>query len=262
MTDLRNHPDNPVLLLTYDPLSRCDADPEAKDRQILIDAVVAHVFDGGNCPDYEVDDLLEGEASVCDSDVDWFFPVSMSMVGDDLSDFSLREYEGLGDEAEITDEMRLKHGLRAIEDLLNDSREGDQPVTSAIRIVDYRGRSCLVAFEVEGYSFSGITCTTIGAFRDEQEMHLWYRRNGYMISLDDLPGAEAKILANWPCRDRQSSVNPERHAGHENIVDLLLWKLSRNAWKRMSEKYPDPVEFDAALQDTLQTAGKEESSNE
>jgi len=262
MTDIHKNPDKPVLLLTYDPLSRCDADPEAKERQILIDAVVAYVHDGGTRPSYEVGDLLAGEASICDSDVDWFFPVSMSMVEDDLSDSSLRAHEGLGDEDEITDEMRLKHGLRAIENLLNDGLQGDQPAASAIKIVDYRGRACLVAFELEGYSFSGVDCTTIGAFKDEQEIHLRYRKNSYLISPDDLDGARAKILANWDCDDPYAPVDLGPFADKENVVDMLLWKLSRNAWKFISEKYPDRVESEPGPQGALQSAAKEEKSHE
>ena len=262
MSDNHKHPGNPRLLLTYDPLSRCDADPEAKNRQILIDAVVAHVYDGGSCPSYTVEDLIANEGALYDGEVDWFCPVSMCMVEEDLSDLSLREYEGLGEKDEITDEMRLNHGLSTIENLLNDGLEGDQPAASAVRIHDLRGRACFVVFELEGYSFSGVDCETIGAFKDEQEIHLWYRQNGYMISLDDLEGAKVKVLADWHYDDPNSLGDPEPFASNENVIDLNLRRLQRNAWEFFCKTYPDRVDLNSGSQSALSGATKEEKFDE
>jgi hypothetical protein len=248
MSDNHKHPGNPRLLLTYDPLSRCNADREAKDRRILVDAVVANVYDGSNCPSYGVEDLIENESTIYDGEVDWFWPVSMCMVKFDLSDLSLREYEGLSNEDEITDEMRFKHGRSVIENLLNGELQGDQSIASAARILDSRGRACLIAFELEGYSFDGFNCETIGTFKDEQEIHLWYRQNGYMISLDDLQGAKAKVLANWEYDDQYSMGDSEPFASNENVIDLDLRRLQRNAWEFICEIYPDHVDLNSGSQ--------------
>lgn len=262
MSDNHKHPGNSRLLLTYDPLSRCDADPEGKNRRILVDAVVAYVYDGGNCPSYAVEDLLANEDDLYDGDLDWFCPVSMCMVEEDLSDSSLREYGGLGEKDEITDEMRLNHGLSTIENLLNDGLEGDQPAASGVRILDSRGRACFVVFELEGYSFSGVDCETIGVFKDEKEIHLWYRQNGYMISLDDLEGAKAKVLANWEYDDQYSMDDSEPFASNENVIDLDLRRLQRNAWEFICEKYPDFVDLNSRSETDLQGAAKEEKTHE
>jgi hypothetical protein len=262
MSDNHNDPGNSRLLLTYDPLSRCDADPEAKNRRILVDAVVASVYDGGNCPPYEVEDLIEKESAIYDGEVDWLCPVSMRMVEEDLSDLSLREYAGLSDKDEITDEMRLSHGLSVIENLLNDGLQGDQPAASAVRILDTWGRACFIAFELQGYSFSGVDCETIGAFKDEQEIHIWYRQNGYMISHDDLEGAKAKILATWEYDDQYSAADSDPFASHGNVIDLDLERLQRNAWKFFCETYPDRVDLSPESEGALQSTAKEEKSHE
>lgn len=262
MSDNHKHPGNSRLLLTYDPLSRCDADPEAKNRQNLIDAVIAHVYDGGNCPSYAVEDLIANEDDLYGGDLDWFCPVSMCMMEEDLSDSSLREYEGLSEKDEITDEMRLNHGLSTIENLLNDGLEGDQPAASGVRILDSSGRACFVVYELEGYSFTRVTCETIGVFKDEQEIHLWYRQNGYMISPDDLEGAKTKVLANWDYDGQYSMGDSEPFASNENVIDLNLRRLQRNAWKFICEKYPDRVDLNSGSETALQGTAKEETTHE
>ena len=148
----------------------------------------------------------EGDEFVADGSGEYLMALGPQHLEGQLSrdvDDELRDYLELEDAARISDDMRLKffedHRLPLL------MEDGD--VSSAfgeVWLAASDGRHAVMPFDIQGYSFSGLTTTWYGPYLTKADFVSWLLSRGWLIDPYGFP--------TWP-RERKLQLLRRRISG-------------------------------------------------
>ena len=170
-------------------------------EQKMINAVVAMAYEG-ELVDVDIHEIAD---DIGVSEIDSFYPVSIEMLAErnsfEFSDEALvNNSYGFNNADEITDDMRIEYANGLLHDWIAEPDADIQGVLGGFWLEDSDGRSALVAYEIFGYSFSGVRYEMAGIFQSEDELRQYYRDEGYFLSDEELKD-KSDLLNYWKgCR--------------------------------------------------------------
>ena len=164
-------------------------------EQKLINAVVAMAY-GDELVDLDIQEIAD---DIGVSEIDSFYPVSIEMLaerdGVGFSDDALADNNYGLDNDEITDDLRIEYANGLLRDWIAEPDADIQGVVGGFWLVDSDDRSALVAYEIFGYSFSGVRYEMAGIFQSEDELRQYYRNEGCFLSDEELK--DKSVLLNY-----------------------------------------------------------------
>ena len=164
-------------------------------EQKLINAVVAMAY-GGERVDVDIHEIAD---DIGVSEIEGFYPVSIEMLaereGVGFSDDALADNNYGLDNDVITDDLRIEYANGLLRDWIAEPDADIQGVIGGFWLVDSVGRSALVAYEIFGYSFSGVRYEMAGIFQSEDELRQYYRNEGCFLSDEELK--DKSVLLNY-----------------------------------------------------------------
>lgn len=129
-----------------------------------------------------------------------FYPVYLEDIAahpyNGFNDDNLAEHLDLGGDEIFTDKQRADYAFAVLQFWFEEPDADMQAVVSAAELQDSEGRKVLVAYEIKGYSFSGVEYDTIGVFTDEASIREYYRKKGYLLGIDGIKN-KYDLLAYW-----------------------------------------------------------------